>query len=29
MIGIIAGTLFFLLLRSAREGAVRRAFSSV
>jgi VanZ family protein len=28
-VGCLAGTLFFLLLRSAREGAVRRAFSSV
>jgi VanZ family protein len=28
-VGVLLGTLFFLLLRSAREGAVRRAFSSM
>ena len=28
-VGVLVGTLFFLLLRSAREGAVRRAFSSM
>ena len=29
VIGVLVGTLFFLLFRSVREGAVRRAFSSV
>jgi VanZ family protein len=28
-VGVLVGTLLFLLLRSAREGAVRRAFSSM